>query len=84
MEGRGSPSALSVVVPAFNAAWCIDRCLAALLAEQRVVPMEVIVVDDGSTDVTGKILESYESRVVVLRQPNAGPGTARNAGIQAS
>ena len=84
MDGLGSTPALSVVVPAFNAAWCIERCLGALLAEQRLVPMEVIVVDDGSTDLTGEILGSYQGRIRVLRQPNAGPGAARNVGIQAS
>ncbi len=46
--------------------------------------MEVIVVDDGSVDRTWEILERYAGRVLVLRQANAGPGAARNVGIQVS
>jgi glycosyltransferase involved in cell wall biosynthesis len=46
--------------------------------------IEVIVVDDGSTDATPQILSEFGERVITLRQKNAGPARARNTGIQAS
>ena len=84
IDGQGVARQLSVIVPVFNGAWCIERCLEALLAEQAKVPVEVIVVDDGSIDRTAEILERYAGRVRVLGQANAGPGAARNLGINAS
>jgi glycosyltransferase involved in cell wall biosynthesis len=69
---------VSVVVPARDAEAHLPRTLAALAA-QRTAPKEVIVVDDGSTDATGRI--ARESVVVkrVLRCEGVGPGAARNA-----
>ncbi len=84
MDRRESPPIISVVVPVFNSAWCIERCLRSLISEQHSVPMEVIVVDDGSVDGTEEILDRLAGQITVLRQGNAGPGAARNAGIQAS
>jgi glycosyltransferase involved in cell wall biosynthesis len=52
--------------------------------EQSVPPDEIIVVDDGSSDSTPKILKRYARRVRVLRQDNAGPAAARNRGIEAA
>ena len=75
---------LSVIVPTFNRAWSIARCLDSLLVEASHVAMEVLVVDDGSTDATVRALEAYGSEIKVLRQPNSGPSAARNAGVRAS
>ena len=72
---------ISVVVPAYNAAETLDDCLTAL-GRQTVEreAYEVIVVDDGSTDATAEIAETYDVRLV--RQENAGPAAARNRGAE--
>jgi lipopolysaccharide/colanic/teichoic acid biosynthesis glycosyltransferase/GT2 family glycosyltransferase len=69
----------SVIVPAYNAAQTIERCIEALL-KQSVTreEYEVIVVDDGSTDSTATLARSYGVRVIT--QPRQGPAAARNAG----
>jgi glycosyltransferase involved in cell wall biosynthesis len=75
---------VSVVIPAFNAARSIRQALNSVLA-QTYQAMEVIVVDDGSSDATSAIVEEFmtkDSRVELVRQNNAGVGAARNAGVQ--
>jgi cellulose synthase/poly-beta-1,6-N-acetylglucosamine synthase-like glycosyltransferase len=72
---------ISVVVPAYNAKGVLGECLEALGAQSRP-PDEVIVVDDGSTDGTDELALGYGVRV--LRQANAGPSAARNAGARAA
>lgn len=72
---------ITVVVPAYNVEKTIARCLDGLLDQSTLSgSYEVIVVDDGSTDATGKIAE--ERGVRVLRQPNRGAGAARNLGAR--
>ena len=73
---------VSVVIPAYNAASTIARCLASVRA-QDYVDLEVIVVDDGSEDGTAEIAKKADG-VHVLIQPNAGPASARNRGIAAA
>ncbi len=74
---------ISVVVPTFNAGTLIETALKSALDQSRP-PLEVIVVDDGSTDVTPQILKEWEPQIRVLRQANRGPAAARNVGVQAS
>lgn len=74
------PPALSVIVPAYNAAETLDECLAALLEQSTPrSEYEVIVVDDGSMDSTPEVIKRYGVRL--LSQPNQGPGAARNLGV---
>lgn len=71
---------VSCVIPVFNG----DRFLAAAIDSvlgQTRQPVEVIVVDDGSTDGTPRVIAGYGSRIRSLRQENAGPAAARNAGL---
>jgi cellulose synthase/poly-beta-1,6-N-acetylglucosamine synthase-like glycosyltransferase len=68
---------ISVIVPAYNAAATLGRCLAAL-SEQTLPPGEILVVDDGSRDETVEIAHLYD--VHVISQANAGPAAARNTG----
>lgn len=80
-EGR-HPS-LSVVVPAYQAEGSIGRLLGSILA-WRGDGMEVIVVDDGSTDGTALVVSavaSHDSRVRLVSQPNGGRSAARNVGL---
>jgi glycosyltransferase involved in cell wall biosynthesis len=72
---------VSVVMPAYNVAWCIGRAVDSVLA-QDFRPCELIVVNDGSTDGTGALLESYGAAITVLNQENRGMSAARNAGIR--
>lgn len=75
---------LSVVVPAYQVEAYLDECLASVLATQGVA-LEVVVVDDGSTDGTGDLADAWaarDERVRVVHQANAGLGAARNEGIR--
>lgn len=71
----------SVIVPAFNSSRTVGRCIESLLA-QNYGNLEIIVVDDGSTDDTVQVCRSYESgHVKVYSKENGGPGSARNYGL---
>ena len=77
--------AVSVIVPFYNAAPWLERCLESLLA-QHLCELEIILVDDASTDsspkIAGRYAGCYPDRIRYLRQEsNMGPGAARNAGI---
>ena len=69
----------SIVVPVFNGEKYLDAALQSIL-DQDYRPIELIVVDDGSTDDTAGIAHSYED-VQYIYQENQGPSAARNAGI---
>ena len=70
---------VSVIIPTYNRAWAIREALDSILA-QDYRDFEIVVVDDGSTDNTQQILESYQ-QVSVVRQDHLGVSAARNAGI---
>lgn len=78
-HGSGRTVRASVIIPMYNAAGVIDRCLEAVRCQTLPRDQyEVIVVDDGSTDGTGD--RAAALGVTVLRQPNRGPAAARNLG----
>ncbi len=74
---------ISVVIPTYNRRATLPRALDSVLA-QTLPAVEIIVVDDGSTDGTGEWLATAYPRVRLLRQPNRGVSAARNAGIAAA
>lgn len=73
------PPLVSIVVPVYNGARYLREALDSLLAQTHP-RCEIIVVDDGSTDATPVVLDTYRERVVVYRQANAGQAAAMNAG----
>ena len=74
---------VSVIIPAYNVGRIVGRAIESALA-QTAPPLEIIVVDDGSSDDTGAVAEQYGAKVRVLRQANAGPAAARNRGARAA
>lgn len=72
---------VSVVMPVFNGERYLEATLASVFA-QTYPDIELIVVDDGSTDRSLEILEAFGNRVVLVRQQNRGSAAARNLGIQ--
>lgn len=72
-----------VVVPAYNRAAVLPRCIGSVRAQSGVAPAELIVVDDHSSDETAAVADALGARVI--RQPsNRGAWAARNAGLQAT
>ncbi len=72
---------ISVVIAAYNAAATLGETLRSLQA-QTLRPLEIVVVDDGSTDDTWAVLEAQGPRIRAVRQANAGIGAARNRGMR--
>lgn len=83
---RRSPPHLSIVVPAYQVEEYLADCLASIL-DQSYRALEVVVVDDGSTDTTSAIADrvaAQDPRVTVIHQSNEGLGAARNTGARAA
>ena len=75
---------LSIVIPMFDVEHYISACLESLV-RQQLTDLDIIVIDDGSTDASRAIAEQWasnDSRIRVLKQPNAGLSAARNVGIR--
>lgn len=74
---------ISIIVPVYNAEMYIKRCVDSLV-KQTLKDIEIILVDDGSTDDSSLICDNLaeeDDRIVVLHKRNGGPGDARNVGI---
>ena len=77
---------ISVIVPVYNVEKYICRCLDSIL-NQTYSNLEIIIIDDGSTDHSGRICDAYaekDNRVIVIHEHNRGVSGARNKGIDAS
>lgn len=74
---------VSVVIPTFNRCDYIAETIESVLA-QDYPAVEVIVVDDGSTDATQSVVQLFGNRIQVLTQPNSGQGAAVNRGLAAA
>ncbi len=73
----------SIIIPVYNGAATIGRAIASAL-DQTVRALEVVVVDDGSTDDLDTALDPYEGKITLLRKPNGGGASAFNAGVRAA
>lgn len=74
---------ISIIVPVYNVEEYLPRCVESILA-QTYKNLEIILVDDGSTDHCGSICDAYkekDSRIKVIHKPNGGLSDARNAGL---
>ncbi len=80
-EGPGSSGLVSVVIPTYNRALHLGAAIESALG-QTYRPLEVIVVDDGSTDGTADVVATFGSDVRYLHQPNGGVAAARNLGLR--
>jgi len=74
---------VSCIVPVFNGERYLQEALASILAQSHQA-LDVLVVDDGSTDTSATVAKSCGDRIRYLFQPNAGPAAARNLGLEAS
>jgi glycosyltransferase involved in cell wall biosynthesis len=72
---------VSIVIPAYNYARYLPLAVDSALAQTHH-PVEVLVIDDGSTDDTPAVMERYADRVVYIRQENRGLSGTRNRGVQ--
>jgi glycosyltransferase involved in cell wall biosynthesis len=77
----GANPLVTAILPAFNRASSLPRAIDSVLA-QSYADIELIVVDDGSTDETPQILDRYRGAARILRQGNAGPYAARNLALR--
>ncbi len=76
----GTSAGVSVVIPAFNSARFLPQVLEAAFS-QTYPPLEVILVDDGSTDETPQVMQHFQNRVTYIRREHKGPSSALNRGI---
>lgn len=78
---------LSIIIPVYNCQDYIKDCIDSILRQQDSEKHEIIIVNDGSTDYTGKTLDSFAKKhknIRVINQKNSGVSVARNNGIKAS
>ena len=77
---------VSIIIPVYNVEQYLEECLNSLIS-QTLKDIEIICVNDGSTDSSGKILEDFakkDSRIKIINQKNSGVAIARNSGIDAA
>ena len=76
---------ISIIMPVYNVEKYLTRCLESVI-NQTYKNLQIILVDDGSTDKSGLICDTYaksDERIVVIHQANQGAGAAKNAGLEA-
>lgn len=79
-EGPGEPGLVSVLIPTYNRGYILGSAIESVLA-QTYRPIEIVVVDDGSTDETPDVLKRFGDAIRVIRQENRGLAGARNTGL---
>ena len=81
-EGNSMSKKVSVIVPVYNSIGCLERCVRSLCA-QTYTNLEILLIDDGSTDGTGELCErlAADERILVRHKENGGASSARNLGL---
>jgi glycosyltransferase involved in cell wall biosynthesis len=72
---------VSVIIPAYNVENCLRMCLDSVVG-QKLMPYEIFVINDGSTDRTADVAKSYGEKIIYIEQNNQGQGAARNCGLK--
>lgn len=83
-DKAGNNPLVSVVLPIYNVAPYLNRCMQSIV-NQSYKNLEIIMVDDGSTDTCGELCDkwsNHDNRIKVVHKANAGLGEARNTGIE--
>jgi glycosyltransferase involved in cell wall biosynthesis len=80
---RAPTRSVSIVIPAYNYGQYLGEAIDSALAQTQP-PLEVIVVDDGSTDNTAAVAQSYGNAVRYIHKDNSGPSAARNVGVRSA
>jgi glycosyltransferase involved in cell wall biosynthesis len=83
MRKRNNTVEVSIIIPTYNRGWIVKEAIDSVMA-QDYRDFELIIVDDGSTDNTPYILDSYRDDIRVFRQQNRGVSAARNRGLAAA
>jgi glycosyltransferase involved in cell wall biosynthesis len=73
---------VSIIIPVFNSAPTLDRCLRSVAAQRTTAELDIIVIDDGSTDDSVEIAIGTKFPLRAVRSINMGVATARNKGIE--
>ena len=76
---------VSVIIPVYNIQDYVSKAVESVLS-QTGITFEIILIDDGSTDNSGRICDAYaqkDTRITVIHKQNQGLGFARNSGLQA-
>lgn len=76
---------LSVIIPVYNAEKYLNKCLESIINQPEILTYEIILIDDGSTDRSGKICDDYSKKyqwIRTIHQENRGSGLARNVGFE--
>lgn len=73
---------ITVIIPAYNCDKYIERCISNLLKESVTKKIEILVINDGSSDKTLEKLKKYSGKIRIISKPNGGVSSARNVGIK--
>ena len=86
MTMKNSFPIISIIVPVFNVGKYLEKCIASIVG-QTYTNLEIILIDDGSTDNSSQICDAWaerDSRIRVIHQKNSGVAAVRNKGLQAA
>ena len=75
---------ISIIIPVYNVSKYLDNCISSIVC-QTIDDIEIILVDDGSTDSSKEICDIWkkkDSRIKVIHKKNGGPSSARNEGLK--